>query len=348
MWKKWCYVLLCCLCVSQGGMAETQTGAKPPKRVALVIGNGNYAHIKGLDNAVADATAIADALEKVGFKAMLAINTNKEEMFNAVRTFKSRLNSGDEAVFFFAGHGVQLGESNYLLPIDTASSNVDQVRDGALPLQRVLTDLKEQKTRFALAIVDACRDNPFTTSTGQTLGERGLAMTSPAVGQVLLYSAGTGQSALDKLGDADKDPNSVFTRVLLKEMLKPNVPISQLLESVRNEVMYLARGIGQEQVPALSNQADSTFYFTRERIAAVPVTGAAAPAVALPNVPVSADENFMRDLENIQQRQESQARWQTEMRAGFDKVSACRRLIQGHQSQHQSSELQAQHFVLGR
>lgn len=328
MWKMWRYVLLFSLLLWQSNsMADTQTMPNTvlaPKRVALVIGNDQYEKIPRLDNAVADARAIAVALEKVGFSVMLASNTNKEQMLAAVRKFKSRLNSGDEALFYYSGHGVQLGSGNYLLPTDIANSNEAQVRDDALPLQRVLNDLQEQKPRFSLIVIDACRDNPFSTDSGHTIGGRGLATTAPALGQVVIYSAGTGQSALDKLGSADKDPNSIFTRVFLKEMMKPNVPIGQLLQGVRNEVVYLARSIGQEQTPALFDQAAESFYFTHtlEASQATPVDAATAPPVALPNAPVSAGDNFTRELEDIKLREAAQSRWQAEMKAAFDQVAA--------------------------
>lgn len=328
MWKMWRYVLLIGLWLWQSNsMADTQTMPNTvvaAKRVALVIGNDAYEKVPRLDNAVADARAIAIALEKVGFTVMLASNSNKEQMLSAVRKFKTRLNSGDEAVFYYSGHGVQLGNGNYLLPTDISNNNEAQVKDDALPLQRVLNDLQEQKPRFALIVIDACRDNPFSTDTGHTIGGRGLATTAPALGQVVIYSAGTGQSALDKLGSADKDPNSIFTRVFLKEMMKPNVPIGQLLQSVRNQVVYLARSIGQEQTPALFDQAAESFYFTRslEVSQATPVDAATAPPVALPNAPVSAGDNFARELEDIKLREAAQSRWQAEMKAAFDQVAA--------------------------
>jgi hypothetical protein len=131
-------------------------------------------------------------------------------------------------------------------------------------LQRVLEDLQERKARFALAIVDACRNNPFRTG-GRSIGGRGLAPTTAATGQMVFYSAGSGQQALDQLGPKDPVRNGVFTRVLLREMQKPGVPVSDVLRNVREEVASLAKSVGKEQVPAIYDQSLGRFFFVPSR-----------------------------------------------------------------------------------
>jgi len=240
-----------------------QTGAQPGRqevRVALVIGNDRYRHVDPLRNACADARAMASRLEGTGFQVLLRTDVDEKGMKEALRTFKNRIRGGDVAVFYFSGHGLQLGGSNLLLPVDIKDESEDQVRDDAIPLQRVLDDLQEQKAKFSLAIVDACRNNPFKGS-GRSIGGRGLAPTTAATGQMVLFSAGTGQEALDRLGPDDADPNGLFTRVLLEEMRKPGLPVDRLLRNVREEVVRLARSAGHEQVPALYDQALGEFYF---------------------------------------------------------------------------------------
>jgi formylglycine-generating enzyme required for sulfatase activity len=320
-----CLQLVCWLLLPLRGMAVegvvVPDMARTGKRIALVIGNDHYQKIKGLENAEADARAMAAALEKAGFDVMLAVDANHKMMQEAVRRFKGKLSGGDEAIFYFSGHGVQLVTGNYLLPVDIMSDSEDQVRDDALPLQRVLDDLQEQKTRFSLAVIDACRDNPFKTGNGRNIGGRGLASTSPATGQMVIYSAGTGQKALDKLSDKDKDPNGLFTRVFLKEMAKPNMPVDQLLRNVRQEVVRLATSVGHDQVPALFDQALGTFYFNQVAVQPdiKPVESVVAPPIVLANVPSSVDKFSLAD---IKQRQESQVKWQTEMKAAFDQTVA--------------------------
>lgn len=249
------------------------------ERRALVIGNDNYRQVNALQNARADAKAIANALSRAGFKADLRLDLDEKGMKSALRDFKRSLSGGDEAVFFFAGHGVQLGTSNYLLPVDIRGENEEQVKDDSIALQRVLDDLQEQRVRFTLAIVDACRDNPFKGQ-GRALGGRGLAPTMATTGQVVLFSAGTGQQALDRLDENDRNPNGLFTRVFIKAMEQPGVPVDRVLRNVRNEVVQLARSVGHEQVPALYDQAVGDYYFYPPVAGLVPQL----PAAPLPEL----------------------------------------------------------------
>ncbi len=230
------------------------------KRLALVIGNDSYMSATPLQNARSDARAVAQVLQRDGFTVTLKEDLTLKAMKDALRSFKERISGGDEAVFYFSGHGVQFEGTNYLIPTDLVPQSQEQVVDESVPLQRILDDLRDQKTRFALAIVDACRDNPFK-GTGRAIGGRGLAPVTAATGQMVLYSAGAGQEALDRLGSRDSDPNGVFTRVLIKELLKPGVPADQMLKNVRNQVVSLARGVNHEQVPALYDQSIGDFCF---------------------------------------------------------------------------------------
>lgn len=236
--------------------------AKPvfANRKALIIGNDLYTDVPKLQNAAADAEAMSKALEGAGFKVSKHLNLNEKAFKQALRDFRLNIQGGDEVLFFFAGHGVQLGSANYLLPTDIKGDHEEQVKDEAIQLQKVLDDLQEKKTKFALAVIDACRDNPFKGQ-GRAIGGRGLAPTSAATGQMIMFSAGSGQQALDKLGTNDKNKNGLFTRVFLKEMLKPGVSVDRVLRNVRNEVVTLAKGVGHEQTPALYDQAVGEFFF---------------------------------------------------------------------------------------
>jgi hypothetical protein len=229
-------------------------------RKALVIGNDSYSDVAPLLNARADALAVGQALQSVGFQVSTHLNLNEKAFKQALRDFRQQLQGGDEVVFFYAGHGVQLGNTNFLLPVDIRGDNEEQVRDDSIQLQRVLDDMHERKVRFSLAVIDACRDNPFRTQ-ARALGGRGLAPTQAATGQMIIYSAGSGQQALDRLGAQDTEKNGLFTRVLLREMLTPQLSVDRVLRNVRNEVVRLARSVGHEQTPALYDQAIGDFYF---------------------------------------------------------------------------------------
>lgn len=230
------------------------------RRLALVIGNDSYTTVTPLQNARADARAMAAQLGKLGYAVTLRTDLTERAMKDELRQFNSRIQGGDEVLFFFAGHGVQIGGTNYLLPADIRGDSAEQVRDDALPLQKVLDDIQDRKARFTLAIVDACRDNPFKGS-GRAIGTRGMAPTTPATGQMVLFSAGAGQQALDRLNPGDRDPNGLFTRVLLRQIEQPGVSVDRLMRAVRAEVVAKARAVGHEQVPALYDQSIGEFFF---------------------------------------------------------------------------------------
>lgn len=246
--------------VTESTAPATRSIGASGHRIALVIGNDSYQHVAPLHNARADARAVKAALKSVGFDVTLEEDVDLQRLKTALRTFKGKIAGGDDAVFYFSGHGVQFEGTNYLIPTDLTAQSAEQVMDDAVPLQRVLDDMKEVKARFALAIVDACRDNPFK-GTGRAIGGRGLAPVTAASGEMVMYSAGAGQEALDRLGPEDSDPNGVFTRVLIREISKPGVPADQVLKRVKSQVVELADGVHHEQVPALYDQSLGEFYF---------------------------------------------------------------------------------------
>jgi hypothetical protein len=250
------------LAKEQNQVNPTSAMTTTANRKALVIGNDTYKSVTKLLNAREDAKAIASNLTAVGYKVTLQLDLNEKEMKAALRAFSSQVQGGDEVMFFFAGHGVQLGAANYLLPTDIGGESEAQVKDEAIQLQRVLDDMTDKKAKFTLAMIDACRDNPFK-ATGRNIGGRGLAPTTAATGQMVVFSAGTGQQALDRLGSSDKNKNGVFTRTFLKEMQKPGLSIDRIIKNVRNEVAELAKAIGHEQVPAIYDQVLGDFYFKK-------------------------------------------------------------------------------------
>lgn len=229
-------------------------------RKALIFGNNNYLHVPALKNAKADAQAISKVLESIGYKIYYKTDLNTSEMKKAIRQFKNEVEGGDEVIFFYAGHGIQIGSTNYLLPIDISADSEEQIKDDGIPLQRVLDDMNDRKARLTLAMIDACRDNPFTKA-GRAIGGRGLAPTAAATGQMIIFSAGTGQQALDRLGPSDKDPNGLFTRVLIKEINTKGVRIDNVIREVRKKVVEAAKSVGHDQVPAIYDQVIGDFYF---------------------------------------------------------------------------------------
>lgn len=233
-----------------------------PTRRALVIGNDSYQSVPKLLNAREDAQAMVRSLSDMGFQVQLELDLRERNMRAALRQFKSRVEGGDEVIIFFAGHGVQLAGTNYLLPVDITGENEEQIRDESIQLQRILDDMTEKRAKFTLAMLDACRDNPFKGS-GRSFGSRGLAPTNAATGQMVIFSAGTGQQALDKLGPNDPEKNGLFTRVFLKEMQKPGISVDRILRNVRTEVVNLAKTVGHDQVPAIYDQVVGEYFLKR-------------------------------------------------------------------------------------
>jgi len=226
--------------------------------------NDGYNAVTQLENAREDARLMAKSLSTVGYQVTLKMDLTEKEMKAALRSVKNQVDAGGGVAIFYAGHGVPLANSNYLIPIDVAGQDEDQLKDEGIALQRLLDDMAEKKAKFTLAMIDACRDNPFKNN-GRAIGggTRGLAPTTAATGQMIVFSAGSGQQALDKLSPADKDKNGLFTRVFAREMLKPNTSVDRVVRSVRAEVVKLARSVGHDQVPSIYDQVVGEFYFRK-------------------------------------------------------------------------------------
>ena len=234
------------------------------KKKALVFGNNEYKKVNQLQTAVDDSLAISTKLKQQGYQVTLLNNGTRSQMLGAIRQFKQSLTNSDEVVMYYAGHGVQLGQSNFLLPTDIQGESEEQVRDDAIALDRVLSDFDEKEVVFTLAIIDACRDNPFKASGTRSVGgTRGLAPVSTANGEMIIFSAGAGQTALDNLGPNDKVKNGLFTRVLLDEMNNSDESIDRMVRNVRKRVVELAKSVGHNQVPAIYDQAIGEFYFSK-------------------------------------------------------------------------------------
>ena len=261
------------------GLAEPRQPLRQSPRHALVIGNAQYTSVGGLGNSVADAKAFAKALDGFGFQVALHTDIKDSEFKKAVQDFKNRLETGSEVVFYFAGHGVQFGTANYLLPVDVGAESSDGVRQSSVELQQILNSISEKKLRFTLAVVDACRDNPFMVAAASPngrglkdnpkmtaiLNSKGITPTNTAaVGQMVIYSASAGQQALDNLGPNDPNPNGLFTRIFLEKMSQPGIPVDSVLRQVKKEVVRLAKSVNHEQVPALYDQTVGEFFFKLE------------------------------------------------------------------------------------
>lgn len=238
--------------------------ASAEKRVALVIGNDSYPALgaeEQLRKAVNDAHAVGDTLESLGFEVTRAEDVSRGEMLSLILATATKLQPGDIAFFFFAGHGVSIDGANYLLPSDIpeGTGGEDLIRFSAISEAMVVETLKAKAVRVAMVVLDACRNNPFSQGGTRAFGDgtRGLSRppTVQTEGVFGLYSAGFGEQALDRLGDEDPDPNSVFTRVLVPALRQPGLSLIDVAYAVNEDVARLARSVGHEQNPAYYDQA---------------------------------------------------------------------------------------------
>ena len=255
-----------CLAGSAGVIA---TPARADKRIALAIGNDLYPNLpadRQLKKAVNDARTIADSLKSLGFEVIVGTNLGRQAIIDKLADFTARLEPGDTAALFFAGHGVAIAGVNYLIPSDVpvvTEGAEARVRGASIAEPDLIAELQAKSVRVALLVIDACRDNPFPRAAGRSIGNtRGLADAKPARGIFTLYSAGIGQTALDRLSGNDPANNSVFTRVFAEQLTRPELHLGDLAVEVRERVAELAlkatdnRGqpAPHEQTPAYYDQ----------------------------------------------------------------------------------------------
>lgn len=213
------------------------TSPAEAKRVALVIGNSEYAKVSKLPNPGRDAAAVEAMLKAAGFDAVQRANDlGVNAMRRALRDFSDHARDAEIAVVFFAGHGIEVGGTNYLIPVDAVLERDIDVADETVSLDRV-SEMLEQTKRLRLIILDACRDNPFVRSMKRTVASRsigrGLAKVEVATSDTLIaYAAKAGSTASD--GDGG---NSPYTMALVQHLTTPGLDIRLALGRVRDHVL---------------------------------------------------------------------------------------------------------------
>ena len=216
------------------------------KRVALVIGNGAYQNVAKLSNPLKDAGAVATLFEKAGFDwVRTRQDVGNLEFKRALREFNDAAQDADIAVVYYAGHGIQVRDMNYMIPVDAKLATEIDAEDEAVSLDRIVTAL-EPARRLRLVILDACRDNPFARIMKRRVATRavsgGLAKMEPTLGDTLIaYAAKAGSTADDGEGQ-----NSPFATALIKHLTVPGLDIRLAFGRVRDEVL---KNTGNKQEP---------------------------------------------------------------------------------------------------
>ena len=231
------------------------------KRVALVIGNSDYAAVARLPNPRRDADAVAASLRGIGFRTVtLETDLSRDKLVRALRAFQDEAETADWAMIYYAGHGIEVGGVNYLVPIDAQLKDDRDVQDEAVPLDRLLSAIEGAK-KLRLVVLDACRDNPFVAQMRRSVGTRsigrGLARIEPEGGTLVAYAAKHGQVALD--GDG---ANSPFVGALVKHLQTPGLEINKLFRLVRDDVMAVT---GRKQEPFVYGSLPGEDFFFVQR-----------------------------------------------------------------------------------
>jgi len=224
--------------LSIAGLLISGTVAKADKRVAFVVGNGAYKNVAQLPNPAIDAKSMASVLRNIGFDVVEGTNLTRDKMTEKLLDFGKKAQDADVALFFYAGHGIAINGTNYLLPVDADIKSEMDVKLGAainidLTLDQTMSDAKVK-----LVFLDACRDNPFAakiksnSATRSVSVQSGLAEMKSGEGTLIAFATGPGQTALD--GGAGT--NSPFTRALIAHITTPGVEIQQAMTEVRAQV----------------------------------------------------------------------------------------------------------------
>lgn len=233
------------------GNPTPATGAE--KRVALVIGNSAYENVTPLPNPANDAKAIGQFLNSAGFEVILATDLDHDEMIQVLQDFSARIaERGPNTVAFvyYAGHGLQIAGDNYLVPVDAMIASEADVSNAAVRLVDVMATLQAVPSRMRVAVIDACRNNPFSSLKDTA---RGLAIVDAPNGSIVAYSTAPGTEAFDGEGK-----NSPYTSAFLRLGNERNLPIEQFFKKVRLVVNDVTEG---KQTPWESSSLTSDFYF---------------------------------------------------------------------------------------
>ena len=277
------FVMLMAVLLSQPSSAQGFN-----TRIALVIGNSSYVSAPALPNPTNDAAAMADSLRRLGFDVTEGVDLDTAGMVSALRSFGAKAEAADVALVFYAGHGIQVSGENYLLPIDASLQRERDLNYEGMPLNLILSEASQAR-KLAVVIVDACRDNPFTSQLRTAMGPtrstavgRGLVRIDAPADTLVAFATRDGDVAEDGAGF-----NSPFTSALLSHMGEPGVEIGDYFRRVRDSVIsstdgrqepYVYGSIGADQFYLNPQAAEARIDVALPQSAALPRQGAGSEA----------------------------------------------------------------------
>ncbi len=222
------------------------------KRLALVFGNSDYMNKSPLKNPVNDANLMEATLKSLGFYVIKQLNAGRDSMLSSIRKFSKELSDYNVALFYYAGHGVQVDGINYLIPVNAKLENKDDCKWEAIAVTTVTDEFKKNSANTNIVILDACRNNPYQAWARG--GEAGFKALAPINGTIISYSTSEGSTAADGEG-----ANGLFTEELVKQMVIPQ-SITEVFMHTRKEVLARSKGL---QVPTDWSYLTDEFYFRK-------------------------------------------------------------------------------------
>ena len=270
------------------GLAVVAAGAAfaSEQRLALVIGNAAYPTAK-LVNPGNDARAIAAKLQALGFEVIVKTDVNQRDMTRAISQFGQKLQNGGVALFYYAGHGLQVRGRNFLVPVDAEIVSEASVRSEAVDLDQLLEQLSP--ARLSMVILDACRNNPYEGKF-RTAAGTGLAQIDAPKGTLLAYATAPGKVASDGTGG-----NGLYTSELLKALDAPGLKVEEIFKAVRVNVIKATQA---QQIPWESSSLTGEFYFRPETKTAEPDRSRQADAQRAELLKAVEDERTKRETES--------------------------------------------------
>jgi len=245
---------------------------QPRKQIALVIGNAAYPNVGQLQNPVNDAEAVARQLRELKFDVILAKDATRRGMGEKIDEFVGRLSSGDVAFFYYAGHGVQVDNENYLIPVDFAGNTESDVRYDTHAIGKIQDRMERSGAQLNILVLDACRNNPFRFSTRSAT--RGWAPMEPGRGTFIAFATAPGSVASDN----PNAPNGLFTKYLLEALKVPGLGLSDVFDYVRTQVDQAS---GSKQLPWAHSSVVGRYSFRPDGSA--PAAAIAPPPALRPN-----------------------------------------------------------------
>lgn len=234
-------------------LKRDQTNSAERRRIALVIGNGSYKNVKPLKNPPNDATLLAATLRKLGFEVTVGTDKSQREMKQLIREFGQRLRGGGGVgLFYFAGHGVQARGHNYLIPVDAEIQTEADLEDVAVDVNYVLNTMDDAQNALNIAILDACRNNPFARSFRSA--QEGLAQVKAPTGTLIAYATAPDSIAADGGGT-----NSPYAEELTKQIQVSGVLLETMFRRVAEQVSSRSGG---RQEPWYSANVKGEFFFS--------------------------------------------------------------------------------------